>query len=66
MRRFEMDFWWTVLIALLIILILAFAVPFLIYLWSKAQMAGWISVFMERFSSRNDSQNDEFNEEERK
>jgi hypothetical protein len=41
-----MDFWTIILIAILAVTILMIVIPFLIYVWSKAQMAGWLTTFL--------------------
>jgi uncharacterized protein involved in cysteine biosynthesis len=49
----------------LILIVLGLVVPFLIYLYSKAQMAGWISAFLERFPSHNNESEDQPKEEQK-
>jgi competence protein ComGC len=41
-----MDFWMIILIVILSVMILMIVIPFLIYVWSKAQMAGWLTTFL--------------------
>jgi len=51
------------LYTILILIILGLLVPFLVYLYSKAQMTGWISAFLEKFPSYSNKIEDQPKEE---
>jgi hypothetical protein len=61
-----MDFWTIILITILAAAILMIVIPFLIYVWSKAQMAGWLTTFLQtlRDYEMHYKTNDEQQEEE--
>ena len=47
--------WTDILLAVTIVVMLFVAVPFLIYLWSKAQMAGWLTTLIQTLRDYEDN-----------